>query len=75
VADAERRGGGLIGELVAIAIVVVLPATLGLGLIAALGLAVVGFALDPEEWRLVRPTSAQPTTGPASRISADAPSA
>lgn len=66
----------MIGELVAIAIVVVLPAALGLGLIALLGLAVAGFALDPESWRLVRPAPAQPTTiGPASRISADAPSA
>ena len=44
----------MIGELVAIAIVVVLPATVVLGSLALIGLAVAGFALDPEERRLVR---------------------
>jgi hypothetical protein len=44
----------VIGELVAIAIVVVLPATVVLGSLALIGLAVAGFALDPEERRLVR---------------------
>lgn len=45
----------MIGELVAIAIVVVLPASVGLGLVALLGLAVAGFGIDPEERRLFRP--------------------
>jgi hypothetical protein len=44
----------VIGELVAIAIVVVLPATVVLGSLALIGLAVAGFALDPEERRFVR---------------------
>jgi hypothetical protein len=44
----------VIGELVAIAIVVVLPATVVLGSLALIGLAIAGFALDPEERRLVR---------------------
>ena len=44
----------MIGELFAIAIVVVMPATIVLGMLAALGLAVAGLAIDPEERRLVR---------------------
>jgi hypothetical protein len=44
----------VIGELVAIAIVVVLPATIFLSMLAALGLAVAGLAIDPTERRLIR---------------------
>jgi hypothetical protein len=44
----------MIGELIAIAVVVVLPATVILGSLALVGLAVAGFALEPERWRLVR---------------------
>lgn len=44
----------MIGEIIALVIVVVMPVTLALGLVSALGLAVAGFAVDPEERRLVR---------------------
>ncbi|MGK2850635.1 MAG: hypothetical protein ACSLFN_06980 [Candidatus Limnocylindrales bacterium] len=44
----------MIGELIALVIVVVMPVTLALGLVSALGLAVAGFAVDPEERRFVR---------------------
>jgi hypothetical protein len=44
----------MIGELVVIAVVVVLPATIVLGSLALVGLGVAGFALDPEERQLFR---------------------
>lgn len=44
----------MIAELIAIAIVVVMPATIFLGMLAAVGLAVAGLAIDPEQRRLVR---------------------
>jgi hypothetical protein len=44
----------VIGELVVIAIVIVMPATIFLGMLAAIGLAVAGLAIDPEQRRLVR---------------------
>ena len=44
----------MIGELIAIAIVVVMPATIVLGMLAAIALAVAGLAIDPAERRLVR---------------------
>lgn len=43
----------MIGELIALVIVVVMPVTFALGLVTALGLAVAGFAVDPEQRRLV----------------------
>jgi hypothetical protein len=45
----------MIGELIAIALVVVLPATILLGMLGALTAAVAGLAADPEDRRLVRP--------------------
>jgi hypothetical protein len=44
----------MIGELVAIAVVVVLPVTIILASLAMLGLGIAGFALDPTDRRLVR---------------------
>lgn len=44
----------MIGELVVIAVVVLLPATIFLGMLAAVGLAVAGLAIDPSARRLVR---------------------
>lgn len=44
----------MIGELIAIAVVVVLPATVILGSLALVALGVAGVALDPEDRRLVR---------------------
>lgn len=44
----------MIAEVVALVIVVVAPLALALVLVSALGLAVAGFAADPEERRLVR---------------------
>ena len=44
----------MIGELVVIAVVIVMPATIVLGMLAAIGLAVAGLAIDPEQRRLVR---------------------
>lgn len=44
----------MIGELVAIAVVVVLPVTIILASLAMLGLGITGFALDPTDRRLVR---------------------
>jgi hypothetical protein len=44
----------VIGELVALTVVVVLPATIALGALAMLGLGIAGFALDPNDRRLVR---------------------
>lgn len=44
----------MIGELVAVAIVVVLPATIILGMLGAVGLAIAGLAIDPAERRLRR---------------------
>ena len=45
----------MIGELIALAIVVVMPATILLGMLGALTLAVAGLAADPDDRRLVRP--------------------
>ena len=45
----------MIGELIALAIVVVLPATILLGMLGALTFAVAGLAADPEDRRLVGP--------------------
>jgi hypothetical protein len=45
----------VIGELIALAIVVVMPATILLGMLGVLTLAVAGLAADPEDRRLVRP--------------------
>ena len=44
----------MIGELLAIAIVVVMPGAIVLGMLAAIALAVAGLAIDPAERRLVR---------------------
>jgi hypothetical protein len=44
----------MIGELIAIAIVVVMPAAIVLGMLAAIALGVAGLAIDPAERRLVR---------------------
>lgn len=44
----------MIGEIVALVVVVVLPVSLGLAMVAALGLAVAGFGVDPQERRFVR---------------------
>lgn len=44
----------MIGELVAILIVVVMPATIVLGLLSLLVLAMAGLIVDPSERRLVR---------------------
>jgi hypothetical protein len=44
----------MIGELIVIATVVLLPASIFLGMLAALGLAIAGLAIDPSERRLVR---------------------
>lgn len=43
----------MIGELVVIAVVVLVPATVILGSLAFVALGVAGFALDPEERRLL----------------------
>ena len=47
----------MIAELLAIAVVVVLPAAIVLGMLAAIALAVAGVAADPEDRALVRPAS------------------
>ena len=66
----------MIGELVAIAIVLVLPAAIFLGMLAAVGLAVAGVAIGGERGASSVADAGQPrTTGPAARISSDAPSA
>ncbi len=44
----------MIGELIVIATVVLLPASIFLSMLAALGLALAGLAIDPAERRLVR---------------------
>lgn len=44
----------MIGELLVVAVAIVMPAFIVLGSLALVGLGVAGFALDPEEWRLVR---------------------
>lgn len=44
----------MIGELIVIATVVLLPASIFLSMLAALGLAVAGLAIDPAERRLIR---------------------
>ncbi|MGH2475427.1 MAG: hypothetical protein ACRDIL_09185 [Candidatus Limnocylindrales bacterium] len=44
----------MIGELVALAIVVVLPASIMLGALAMLGLGIAGFAFDPNDRHLLR---------------------
>ncbi len=44
----------MIAELIAVAVVVVLPAIVILGSLAMLGLGIAGFALDPTDRRLVR---------------------
>lgn len=44
----------MIGELVALMVVVVLPVAIGLGALAMLGLGIAGFALDPTDRKLVR---------------------
>jgi hypothetical protein len=44
----------MIGELVAVAVVVVLPATILLGSLAMLALGIAGFTIDPAERTLLR---------------------
>ena len=44
----------MIGELVALMVVVVVPVAIGLGSLAMLGLGIAGFALDPTDRKLVR---------------------
>ena len=44
----------MIGELFAIAIVVVMPAAVVLGMLSVIAIGVAGLAIDPAERRLVR---------------------
>ncbi len=44
----------MIGELVALTAVVLLPAAIGLAALVMLGLGIAGFALDPDERKLIR---------------------
>ncbi len=67
----------MIGELIVIATVVLLPASIFLSMLAALGLAIAGLAIDPSR------AAAGPalrrgqlgTTGPAAAMSSVTPSA
>jgi hypothetical protein len=44
----------VIGDLVALAIVVVLPASVMIAALTMLGLGIAGFAFDPDDRRLLR---------------------
>ena len=44
----------MIGELVALMVVILLPVAIGLSALAMLGLGIAGFALDPTDRTLVR---------------------
>ncbi len=44
----------MIGDLVALAIVVVLPASVMIAALTMLGLGIAGFAFDPDDRRLLR---------------------
>lgn len=72
----------MIGELIALVIVVVMPMTLALGLVSALGLAVAGFAVDPRsvgsfvaDLRPQPPAIGPAALGPAARMDSPTPSA